>query len=214
MSDNVLTENDGDEEFDIIEGTPPAENADADDNHDDNDDEDTKFNKVAAVAGKVQSDVAKAVNTEIDTNPMFKENSLLKMVDNKDLQEKFVNGFIAKNSGLIVNSGFNEKAIRAFVTNSVKAKANEVSAEYSKQVSESMATKDLGSQVNYYRDRQAKQYDPEDKAIYSAWKNIDNLNQELYNLKSKVATSKDPNIQQQIANTEERIAAAKTTAEK
>ena len=67
--------------------------------YDANDDEDTKFNKVAAVAGKVQSDVSKAVDAEIDTNPMFKENSLLKIVDNKDLQEKFVNGFIAKNSG-------------------------------------------------------------------------------------------------------------------
>jgi hypothetical protein len=38
MSDNVLTENDGEEEFDIIEGTPPAEDAEAD-NADDADDD-------------------------------------------------------------------------------------------------------------------------------------------------------------------------------
>ena len=38
MSDNVLTENDDGEEFDIIEGTPPAEDAQADD-ADDADDE-------------------------------------------------------------------------------------------------------------------------------------------------------------------------------
>lgn len=40
MSDNTLTENDGEEEFEIIEGTPPEENADdADDQDDDDEDE-------------------------------------------------------------------------------------------------------------------------------------------------------------------------------
>lgn len=45
MSDNTLTENDGDEEFDIIEGTPPADDVtdDADDQDDDEDEGDERL---------------------------------------------------------------------------------------------------------------------------------------------------------------------------
>lgn len=48
MSDNTLTEKDGDEEFDIIEGTPPAEDAQADDADDaDDGDEDDSDERLA-----------------------------------------------------------------------------------------------------------------------------------------------------------------------